>query len=226
MWVKVDDGFTGHPKVFSAGRTLGSRGTGRALAVWLEGICWSNRYATDGFLPTDVVQVFQHDADPVLVAAALVTARLWEVCDGGWRIHDFAKYQFTAAQRAALAEARIESGRRGGLATQAQAKAKDKANGAADALANAQGGALAKPQAKSTPVPDPDPFASNEAKQTRARELRAESVSGAQPRPPSGRAGWKPQHQPKTSGAFRCPHDPMCESYTACIDRALAEGKA
>jgi hypothetical protein len=36
----------------------------------------------------------------------------------------------------------------------------------------------------------------------------------------------KPKHQPKTTGAWSCPHIPQCPSYDACIKRTLDEANA
>jgi len=208
MWVKLDDEFPVHHKLTIAGRHIGRQATGRVLAVFVEGLCWSNKHHTEGFLPAAVVGSFRHDRDPLQVAAALVWARFWEPADGGWRIHNWGKYQLDEARRAAISQARSSAGKKG-----AESRWHGQKNGN-----------HGKSMTNNAPVPVPVPFASNEAK-TRARELRAESVSGAQPLPPPSRDRETPSPQPKTFSAFRCPHDPMCESYTACIDRALAEGK-
>ena len=151
---------------------------------------------------------------------------LWEPADGGWRIHDWAKYQLDTPTREALAKARSEAGRLGGLAR--QAKARVNGHGSAQLARENQANQAnvkqmpSKPQAKSAPVPVP--FASKEAKKIRAREtVRAESVSSEQPAPPLLSAQRKPKHQPKTDGAWRCPHIPLCPSYGACIKRTLDE---
>jgi len=76
------------------------------------------------------------------------------------------------------------------------------------------------------PVTD-SPAVQSSSEQSRTEQNREElSRAREQPLSPPVWGRGKPKHQPKTSGVFRCPHNPMCESYTACIDRALAEGKA
>jgi hypothetical protein len=47
-----------------------------------------------------------------------------------------------------------------------------------------------------------------------------------QPLPPSRGGQGKPKHQPRTTGAWSCPHAPTCSSYTACIKRSLDEANA
>lgn len=203
MWVKLDDEFPGHHKLTIAGRHIGRQATGRALAVFVEGLCWSNKHRTEGFLPADVVGTFQHDRDPFQVAAALVWARFWEPTEGGWRIHNWAKYQLDEARRAAIAQARSDAGKRG-----AESRWNGRKNGNhSKVMANDSKG-----MAKNAPVPVP--FASKEAKGTvRARTTASAPLSG----------GSKPKHQPKTDGAWRCPHIPLCPSYGACIKRTLDE---
>jgi 5-methylcytosine-specific restriction endonuclease McrA len=100
MWVMVDDNFPEHWKLFAAGRHLGKNGSGRAVAVWLEGICYANRNLTDGFLPEQMVKLMKHDARPLAVAAVLARedVRLWDVAEGGWRIHDYHDRNPTAQQ--------------------------------------------------------------------------------------------------------------------------------
>jgi len=203
MWVKVDDDFTGHPKIFRAGAVLGGdRATGRVLAVWLEGMCWANHYLTGGRLLATAVLVFQHDRDPAAVATALEKAGLWDVADGGWQIHDYDKYQLNGPTRGAKRQVRVNAGRRGGLAKASKRASKPLANDVANGWQNP------------SPDPDPDP---KDQELSRARE---------QPLPPPSRVGGKPKHQPKTDGAWSCPHIPQCPSYDACITRTLDDANA
>lgn len=96
-WVKVDDGYTEHLKVFKAGELLGGRyGYARAVAVDLQGMCYANRAESDGYLPRNVVKSF-HDPAAIVVADALVKAKRWVKADGGYVIHDFLEYQPLAA---------------------------------------------------------------------------------------------------------------------------------
>jgi hypothetical protein len=160
MWVKVDDDFTGHPKIFRAGAVLGGdRATGRVLAVWLEGMCWANHYLTGGRLLATAVLVFQHDRDPAAVAAALEKAGLWDVADGGWQIHDYDKYQLNGPTRGAKRQVRVDAGRRGGLAKASKRSSKPLANDVANGWQN--------------PSPDPDPDPKDQDQNKPARKSGA-----------------------------------------------------
>lgn len=98
MWVKVDDGLPDHSKVLAAGRALGTRGAGRVLAIWLQGMCFANRNLTDGFLPESLVRTWTlYDHRPLEVAGAMVDAGLLELAAGGFRFHNYEHYQPDAA---------------------------------------------------------------------------------------------------------------------------------
>jgi hypothetical protein len=100
MWVKVDDGFPEHHKVLTAGELLGTNGTGRVLATWLEALCYANRHLTDGFISEAVARRFHCDKNPVEVMRVMThrTVRLMEKKDGGWQFHDYHQYQPSKAQ--------------------------------------------------------------------------------------------------------------------------------
>lgn len=91
MWMKLDDSFFDHPKFFTAGEHLGKRGRQRAICIWLEGLGWTNKHYTDGFIPDGVIQAFRIDDRPVEVAVTLARAdvRLWHRDTGGYRMHDY-----------------------------------------------------------------------------------------------------------------------------------------
>lgn len=108
MWVKLDDGYTEHLKLFEAGRHLGGRfGYARALACDMQGMCYANRVESDGFLPEKVVKSF-HDPRPLDVAHVLVIVRRWHEVPGGYLIHDHADYQPLAATLKAKRAADLE----------------------------------------------------------------------------------------------------------------------
>lgn len=98
MWVKVDDQFPEHPKVMRAARDLGTQGAGRVLAVWMVGLCYSNRTLSDGYLPEAIVKSWTlYDRRPLDVAFAMCEAGLLDRAPGGYRFHDYADYQPLAA---------------------------------------------------------------------------------------------------------------------------------
>lgn len=97
MWAKLDDGFMDHRKVFKAGDAIGKNGPAIVIGFYAVGLMWTNKHLTDGFLPVEVVRRFHHVGSPTSVAGALVKAGLWDATDGGYRIHDYEKYNQSAA---------------------------------------------------------------------------------------------------------------------------------
>jgi hypothetical protein len=117
-WVRLDDGFPDHPKVDAAG----------PLAAWLYvcGLAYCARFLTDGHIPADRVARLAAVAEPLALAARLVEVGLWERTTGGYRVHDYAEYQPSAADV-----------RRDRAATAArQAAWRDRRNGASNGVTN------------------------------------------------------------------------------------------
>jgi hypothetical protein len=98
MWTKVDDNFIGHPKVLKAASRLGKWGLGRVLVIWHQGQSHCAKYLTDGFIAAEAVARFHDDPKPLDVADALVSSRLWERCEGGYRVHDYLAYNPSAEE--------------------------------------------------------------------------------------------------------------------------------
>lgn len=102
-WVRLDDGFAQHPKLKKAG-PLG-------IAMQVAGLCYCNQYLTDGYIPASVVPTLLHleglamnawkgeivggaeDAKWELIVDELIAAKVWRKSNGGYRIHDYKKYQ-------------------------------------------------------------------------------------------------------------------------------------
>lgn len=105
-WVRLDDSFSEHPKLARAG-PLG-------MAMQIAALCYANRNLTDGFVPRAVAPLLlnfdglyiafpesglpEGQEGPLAVswqavAESLVRAGLWEEENGGYRIHDYLKYQ-------------------------------------------------------------------------------------------------------------------------------------
>jgi hypothetical protein len=96
-WTKLDDGFTDHPKVAPL--------SDPAFRSFVGGLCFANRYLTDGVLPGHATAKIA----TAKVRKELVGAGLWnERDDGGVSIHDFLEYNRDAetvkAERRANAE--------------------------------------------------------------------------------------------------------------------------
>lgn len=120
-WVRIDDQFADHPKVVTAGPE----------AAWLDvcGMCYCQRYLTDGFVPEGVLPrlVPWPEAKVKQLLERLLEVCLWEARPGGYYIHDFLKYNPSRAEVEAKRNARQTAGKVGGKrAAQAKAQANAK----------------------------------------------------------------------------------------------------
>ena len=92
-WAKIDDDAPSHPKMFRAGL--------EAFGLWVAGNCYCNHRLTDGFIASDDLALLfpgTHLQRLRRCADKLVEARLWEIVDGGWQVHDFHEYNASADQ--------------------------------------------------------------------------------------------------------------------------------
>lgn len=89
MWVKIDDGILDNPKIASVGI--------QGFAVYVASIVFSARNLLDGFLPDSRWNLLLPQTE-MTVADDLVRVGLWEKCPGGYRIHDFLKYNPSRAR--------------------------------------------------------------------------------------------------------------------------------
>lgn len=135
-WARLDDGFWQHPKVL--GLTAG------AYRLYVNSICWSSRNLTDGFIQTNSLPLLMGTPKN---AAELVEARLWDVVENGWAIHDFLDYNPTRDSVLAKREKAKESGRQGGLA-----------KGNRNASESLSGMLSTSPVPLRSPVPQPVPI--------------------------------------------------------------------
>lgn len=124
-WVRIDEEFYLHPKVVAAGPL--------AMAMQVAGLCYCNRYLTDGFLPKAVSRTLLdfagiamncwkgemigggEDATAELVIDRLLDAGMWVEEQGGYRIHDFHIYQPRKVDVEEDRRQKREAGRLGGL---------------------------------------------------------------------------------------------------------------
>lgn len=139
-WGRLDDGYPHHTKLLAAGPD--------ALALDIAGICYANRCGTDGWVPDVMLPALYPPLKrPRKAADRLVEVGRWERADDGWWIHDFADYNFSAAEAAERKAKRAEAGRKGGKASKPASKSEATASGfASDML-----------EAKRNPEPDPVP---------------------------------------------------------------------
>jgi len=91
-WVRIDDGFSEHPKATAVG--LAGQG------LYVAGLCYCNRQLTDGDIPlTSLVVVSGLALRPArALADRLVGAGLWERSAAGYRVHDYLGYQESRAK--------------------------------------------------------------------------------------------------------------------------------
>lgn len=139
-WVRIDDQMPQHPKVVGIG-PLG-------LALHVAGLCYCNRYLTDGFIPAsaaitllDFTELDEHAFNGRgnvcrIAIDKLLDAGVWIEIEGGFSIHDYLDYQPSRAH--------VEAER-------AQKQAAGQAGGQASAKARAAA------ESKQNPTPNPNP---------------------------------------------------------------------
>jgi hypothetical protein len=92
-WVRIDDNFPQHPKVVQVGPI--------GMALQVAGICYCNRYLTDGFIPNEALNSLLAGCSTeelTLATGKLIFVGLWELADGGINIHDYLEYQSSKEQ--------------------------------------------------------------------------------------------------------------------------------
>lgn len=117
-WVRIDEHFADHPKVVQAGP--------EAMALYIAGLCYCNRFQTDGAIPRAKARTLLELPDVDTTIKRLVTATLWEEQgDGRYQVHDYLEYQPSKEEVAEERRKRQAAGKAGGLAkARASAKAK------------------------------------------------------------------------------------------------------
>jgi hypothetical protein len=98
MWARVDDGWWSHPKVVDL--SLAAKG------LWIAGLSWSCGQRLDT-IPDGIVRMIGGSKTE---ANELLSVCLWERVEGGYRIHDWHRYQDLS-----ISEKRAEAGRKGGV---------------------------------------------------------------------------------------------------------------
>lgn len=94
---RYDDDMRDNQKLVNAGD--------RAAWLWWCGVMYCRRALTDGFIPTaQLPYLFRGAIAPRNSAAALVRERLWHETSGGYRIHDYLKWNPSKAHVEAYRE--------------------------------------------------------------------------------------------------------------------------
>lgn len=96
-WVRLDTGFTRHPKVLEL--------TDKQFRAHVAAMCWVAENGTDGFIPKRALAAISEGCSRA--CSALVRAGVWDEADGGFRIHDWTDYNITRE----AAEARNQASR-------------------------------------------------------------------------------------------------------------------
>lgn len=162
-WVRIDEGFSEHPKVLAAG----------ADAAWLfvAGLCYCNRNRTNGFIPVAALSRLSVSRKAAGLAATLVDVNLWETAAGGWDVHDYLHYQPSRADvgeaDARRYTAKAEAGRLGGLASGVARRKHKPSNDEAEGQAKPK-----QIEARSVPIrPDPSSSSSSTGSSNGARHV-------------------------------------------------------
>lgn len=106
--IQVEASVRTHRKFLQAGPA--------ASWLWLCSVGYSQDGLTDGFIPFEALNYLGVKA-PQHLKAKLVEVGLWELADGGWQIHDYAKHNRTAAQVNGIKQAKRAAGAAGGRAS-------------------------------------------------------------------------------------------------------------
>lgn len=89
MWVKLDDRFAGHPKVQAASL--------QARWMFVEALCWSGLYLTDGKIPRNALRALSGFHNCEDLAEELADIGLFDRVDRDFQIHDFLDFQRSKA---------------------------------------------------------------------------------------------------------------------------------
>ena len=157
-WVKIDDGAPEHPKLVDL--------SDAAMALWIRALCYCARRRNDGLVPVGALRILSRAKVAAKVAAELVAAKLWDVCDDGYRVHDYQDYQPSKAMLdvtdKAASDAKREAGRaagkRSGEARRGHADERNaNQNGTIGSTFGSTNGTKRTKVQPPDPDPDPDP---------------------------------------------------------------------
>jgi hypothetical protein len=101
-WVRLEDDMPDHPKVIGL-----SNG---AFRVFVEALCYANRYLTDGQVPATVIPTRRRR-----YVTELLDAGLWSKNGEGYTIHDYLEYQPSRSAASTAQQKRSEAARKAAL---------------------------------------------------------------------------------------------------------------
>lgn len=119
-WIKVESSVSRNRKFVQAGPA--------PSWLWLCGLAYCQEGLTDGFIPHEALTYLGVKNAPQL-AAHLVKAGLWDVDEGGWRVHDYLEHNKPASDIRRIHKERSAGGKLGGRPNlQGKPSATDKVN--------------------------------------------------------------------------------------------------
>lgn len=163
-WARYDDQLPMNKK-WAKLRGKGVNGAA-ALGLHLLANTYCRHNGTGGLVEPHVVEMLV-GKDGIKLAGLLVEVGMFDVCEGGWTIHDYAEFHDpndpdpdrSAAQRQKeLSAKRAESGQKGGRVSASNRQAKSKG---ASILLEANREANGEQTSTPDPVPDPVPTTSS-----------------------------------------------------------------
>ena len=198
-WVKLDDQVTHHPKVLKAGPV--------AAWTWVCCIAYASQHLTDGFVPFEALTTFGVP-QAAKHAAKLLEVGLLEAAEGGYRVHDYHAYNAPAetvkAKRQEVA-ARVGAWRqkRTSNATCNSVTHPLNIESVTHPVTRYTNECNARPVPVQYQVPPIAPLLGAVRSRPSQLRKRAEELR---------RKAWG-----------RCPHDPPCDTYDACIAQIIED---
>lgn len=228
-WASLDDGFADHPKVLPL--------SSDAFRLHVCAMCWCNRRGTDGKVVLRDLRILAGmipgDLDAARLVLELTGARLWDVTDDGWLLHDFLDWNEPAAKVKAKREAHAQR------VKEARDKAREAAQEKARDLARDASRDIARAPSPSPPIPShplPEELSSSFAGGSSPPRPAVESGQTSEPpspRTPAPIQGSRPAAQGSllpaelalapTAKPARRPKSPKQLSTTALAWQAYAE---
>ena len=100
-WFPLEHGWHRNPKVYAQSI--------QARMMYVVSLSYCSEHMTDGEISSAALKMIAAEAQvPERTHKALISAELWEVVEGGWRVHDYLEHQPSAAKRRAAKEATRE----------------------------------------------------------------------------------------------------------------------
>jgi hypothetical protein len=98
--IYLDEDLPNHWKVFKAGIQFGPTGPALVLSLHVAAIGYARKYLTDGFVPLEFFSLNRLMPNALDVAKVMASrrVRLFKVCRGGYRIHDFHDWNVSASE--------------------------------------------------------------------------------------------------------------------------------